>query len=203
MPGKRSKTTEQPDKYREEFKLLLEDGILVLEDISACSYKLDEDNEQGLHSLETKHLMTRSTQLLSWLFLQRAVYDGDMSLSQAKFEQSKIALEDPVLDGFIHGKESLPGDLSDLILRAIELQHKIREYLTSSPVNNFSSDDRVEVNDRVNNASFRQQNEDNSGEQALSKQKDIEHGESSIQDLPNKGVADQLEMLRSAFGCSE
>ena len=70
-------------------------------------------------------LTTRLMQLASWLLLQRAVNEGQMSAEQANTERSKVKLGglSTVTDG--PGWEGLPDQLRQLILRSISLQDKI------------------------------------------------------------------------------
>ena len=70
-------------------------------------------------------LTTRLMQLASWLLLHRAVKEGEMSLSQANKEKTKVKLSaadihDP------NNLELLPETLRALIERSQKLQGKVR-----------------------------------------------------------------------------
>ena len=70
-------------------------------------------------------LTTRLMQLASWLLLHRAVKEGEMTLTQANREKTKVKLTaaDPGPDDMI---EKLPQQLQDLIARSMALQAKVR-----------------------------------------------------------------------------
>jgi regulator of CtrA degradation len=69
-------------------------------------------------------------QLASWLLLHRAVKEGEMTLSQANREKTKVKLSaaDPGPDEII---EKLPLALQELIARSMALQAKVRRLDTS------------------------------------------------------------------------
>jgi regulator of CtrA degradation len=70
-------------------------------------------------------LTTRLMQLASWLLLHRAVKEGEMTLTQANREKTKVKLSaaDPGPDDMI---EKLPQQLRGLIARSMALQSKVR-----------------------------------------------------------------------------
>jgi len=70
-------------------------------------------------------LTTRLMQLASWLLLHRAVKEGEMTLTQANREKTKVKLSaaDPGPNEMI---EKLPSQLQDLISRSMALQCKVR-----------------------------------------------------------------------------
>jgi regulator of CtrA degradation len=70
-------------------------------------------------------LTTRLMQLASWLLLHRAVKEGEMTLSQANREKTKVKLSaaDPGPEDMI---AKLPQQLQDLISRSMNLQSRVR-----------------------------------------------------------------------------
>ena len=70
-------------------------------------------------------LTTRLMQLASWLLLHRAVKEGEMTLTQANREKTKVKLTaaDPGAEDMI---EKLPQQLQDLITRSMNLQSRVR-----------------------------------------------------------------------------
>ena len=77
------------------------------------------------YATESMRLTTRLMQLASWLLLHRAVKEGEMSLTQARQEKSKVKLAavdttDP------NNVEHLPKALRDLIARSQQLQGQVR-----------------------------------------------------------------------------
>jgi regulator of CtrA degradation len=69
-------------------------------------------------------------QLASWLLLHRAVKEGEMTLTQANREKTKVKLSaaDPGPDDII---EKLPLQLQELIARSMALQTKVRRLDTT------------------------------------------------------------------------
>jgi len=82
------------------------------------------------YATESMRLTTRLMQLASWLLLHRAVKEGEMTLSQANREKTKVKLSaaDP---GPAEMIEKLPEHLQDLIARSMSLQSRVRRLDTS------------------------------------------------------------------------
>src|SRR5271170_3246625 len=77
------------------------------------------------YATESMRLTTRLMQLASWLLLHRAVKEGEMTLTQANREKTKVKLSaaDPGPGELI---EKLPQALQDLITRSMSLQVRVR-----------------------------------------------------------------------------
>jgi regulator of CtrA degradation len=77
------------------------------------------------YATESMRLTTRLMQLASWLLLHRAVKEGEMTLTQANREKTKVKLSaaDP---GPADTIEKLPPQLQDLIARSMNLQARVR-----------------------------------------------------------------------------
>ena len=82
------------------------------------------------YATESMRLTTRLMQLASWLLLHRAVKEGEMTLTQANREKTKVKLSaaDP---GSADSIEKLPQQLQDLIARSMSLQSRVRRLDTS------------------------------------------------------------------------
>jgi regulator of CtrA degradation len=78
------------------------------------------------YATESMRLTTRLMQLASWLLLQRAVNDGEMSPEQASVEKAKVRLKGFASATEGSGWDDLPERLRDLIERSIRLQDRIR-----------------------------------------------------------------------------
>lgn len=78
-----------------------------------------------LYSAESMRLTTRLMQLASWLLLQRAVNNGEMTAEQARTEKSKVRLESFNCDRSANGWEDLPEAFRDLIERSLRLQNRV------------------------------------------------------------------------------
>ena len=114
------------------FQTLFEEGMALVEETAI--YLDGEGRTEAKHlerpaslayATESMRLTTRLMQLASWLLLQRAVNDGEMSKEQAGSEKNKVRLDrlssatqSPVWD-------ELPKSLTDLISRSIRLQERI------------------------------------------------------------------------------
>ncbi len=78
------------------------------------------------YATESMRLTTRLMQLASWLLLQRAVKDGEMSLEEARDEKFKINLSELGHTGTLEEEaRQLPDILSDLIARSLHLHGRI------------------------------------------------------------------------------
>ncbi|ALN74230.1 hypothetical protein M673_16005 [Aureimonas sp. AU20] len=78
-----------------------------------------------LYAAESMRLTTRLMQVASWLLLQRAANQGDMSRSQVEAEKTKVRL-----DGSAEGVDSpfyeeLPASFRGLVERALLLERRI------------------------------------------------------------------------------
>jgi len=82
------------------------------------------------YATESMRLTTRLMQLASWLLLHRAVKEGEMTLTQANREKTKVKLSaaDPGSDDII---AKLPQQLQDLIARSMSLQSRVRRLDTT------------------------------------------------------------------------
>ena len=114
------------------FKAMFREGMALVEETATY---LDGDGRRQSHRLpraaslsyatESMRLTTRLMQIASWLLLQRAVNDGDMSIDQANHERTKVKLGG--LSSATEGAswEGLPERLKDLIGRSLSLQERV------------------------------------------------------------------------------
>ena len=114
------------------FGVLFREGMDLVEQTAAY---LDGDGRSEAKALErsvsltyateSMRLTTRLMQLASWLLLHRAVKEGEMTLSQANREKTKVKLSaaDPGPQEMI---ARLPQQLQDLIARSMNLQARVR-----------------------------------------------------------------------------
>jgi len=119
------------------FGTLFREGMDLVEETAAY---LDGDGRNEAKALErsvsltyateSMRLTTRLMQLASWLLLHRAVKEGEMTLSQANREKTKVKLSaaDPGPEDMI---AKLPQQLQDLISRSMNLQSRVRRLDTS------------------------------------------------------------------------
>ena len=114
------------------FGVLFREGMDLVEETAAY---LDGDGRSDAKALErsvsltyateSMRLTTRLMQLASWLLLHRAVKEGEMTLTQANREKTKVKLTaaDPGPEDMI---AKLPQQLQDLIARSMNLQSRVR-----------------------------------------------------------------------------
>jgi regulator of CtrA degradation len=114
------------------FGVLFREGMDLVEETAAYLDGAGRTEAKALdrsvsltYATESMRLTTRLMQLASWLLLHRAVKEGEMTLSQANREKTKVKLSaaDPGANDLI---EKLPEQLKDLISRSMNLQAKVR-----------------------------------------------------------------------------
>jgi len=112
------------DLFRAGMALVEETATYLDGDGRQDSKKLDRAASLA-YATESMRLTTRLMQLASWLLLHRAVKEGEMTLTQANREKTKVKLSaaDPGPDEMI---EKLPPQLQELIARSMALQSKVR-----------------------------------------------------------------------------
>jgi len=77
------------------------------------------------YATESMRLTTRLMQLASWLLLQRAVRDGEMTQAQVHDEKYRIKLDQLATPDPVSDSETLPEALKALIVRSIALHKRI------------------------------------------------------------------------------
>ena len=114
------------------FKALFREGMALVEETATY---LDGDGRSDskrlarpgslAYATESMRLTTRLMQLASWLLLQRAVSEGELTPEQAMEEQRKIKL--PVAGGDQPSKDfaALPERLRELIEQSVKLQERV------------------------------------------------------------------------------
>src|ERR1700754_4159783 len=119
------------------FGTLFREGMDLVEETAAYLDGAGRNEAKALersisltYATESMRLTTRLMQLASWLLLHRAVKEGEMSLSQANREKTKVKLTaaDPGPTDMI---EKLPEQLQDLIARSMSLQSRVRRLDTT------------------------------------------------------------------------
>ena len=117
----------------ENFKTLFADGMTLVEESANF---LDGPGRQSastlprtasvLYASESMRLTTRLMQLASWLLLQRAVGEGEMTHSQVIEEKKKVKLDQ--LQSNIHGPgwDDVPFEFRELVRRSMVLQKRVK-----------------------------------------------------------------------------
>jgi len=104
---------------------LVEETAAYLDGEGRTEAKALERSVSLTYATESMRLTTRLMQLASWLLLHRAVKEGEMTLTQANREKTKVKLTaaDPGTEDMI---AKLPQQLQDLITRSMSLQTRVR-----------------------------------------------------------------------------
>src|SRR4051795_2167346 len=104
---------------------LVEETAAYLDGAGRVEAKALDRTVSLTYATESMRLTTRLMQLASWLLLHRAVKEGEMTLSQANREKTKVKLSaaDPGASDML---AKLPPQLQDLIARSMTLQSKVR-----------------------------------------------------------------------------
>ncbi len=118
----------------ETFRMLFREGMGLVEETAAYLDGPGRSDSRDLsragslvYATESMRLTTRLMQLASWLLLQRAVNEGEMTQAQAGQEKSKVRIDGPSSARSGPGWDELPGALKALIERSIRLQERIRK----------------------------------------------------------------------------
>lgn len=116
----------------ETFQILFREGMALVEETATY---LDGDGRLAARSLarpasivyatESMRLTTRLMQLASWLLLQRAVREGDMSVEQAVEERRKVRIEPAGANAEGIGWNDLPDAFKELVQRSESLQKRV------------------------------------------------------------------------------
>jgi regulator of CtrA degradation len=139
-----------------QFKNLYADGMGLVEE--TASY-LDGPGRQAakvlprmasvLYAAESMRLTTRLMQMASWLLLQRAVNNGEMTRDQVLSEKSKVRLDSFNVDRAAPGWNDLPEAFRDLVERSLRLQNRValldREVYRPQEAQNFVPDNQNSV----------------------------------------------------------
>lgn len=140
----------------ETFKAMFREGMALVEETAAY---LDGEGREAskalprpaslLYATESMRLTTRLMQLASWLLLQRAVNDGEMTAEQAGQEKNKVKLKSPETATAGPGWEELPERLRELVEESIRLQARIK-HLDEAIYSNRAARDETAPSNPVN-----------------------------------------------------
>lgn len=138
------------------FKELFRDGMGLVEETAAyldgpgrAESRTLERGPALAYATESMRLTTRLMQLASWLLLQRAVNEGELTQEQAAQEKSKVRLSSVGAATPQATLDELPEALTALIGKAMRLQERIvhmdrllfgaERTMPGAPVNAISS----------------------------------------------------------------
>ena len=114
------------------FERTFDEGMSLVEE---CARYLDgrgRDESRALsrksalvYAGESMRVTTRLMQAASWLLIQRAVHDGDMSAGDAASERYRLGAREICLGKREEGMAALPGKLIELLDRSESLYRRI------------------------------------------------------------------------------
>lgn len=114
------------------FKAIYAEGMGLVEETAAyldgpgrAAAKVLPRMASVLYAAESMRLTTRLMQMASWLLLQRAVNNGEMSRDQVLSEKSKVRLDGFNVDRTAPGWNDLPEAFRELVERSLRLQNRI------------------------------------------------------------------------------
>lgn len=116
----------------EAFKAMFREGMTLVEAAAAYLDGPGREEAKGLpraeslaYAAESMRLTTRLMQLASWLLLQRAVNEGDMTPDQAASEKRKVKLSYQENAASPEVFPRLPQTLRDLVCESLRLQARV------------------------------------------------------------------------------
>ena len=118
----------------EAFKSLFREGMLLVEETAAyldgegrAESRLISRDATLAYASESMRLTTRLMQIASWLLVQRAVSEGELTLNQAQEEKTRVKLNESerALPETGDAFATLPVRLQDLVRRSRRLHTRI------------------------------------------------------------------------------
>ncbi len=115
--------------FSESFKPMYNDGMKLVE---TAAFYLDGEGRleakrmsrlaATLYAAESMRLTTRLMQVASWLLLQRAANNGEMTRAQVADEKVKVRLDTPSASISVPSWEELPIKFKDIVDQSLKLQ---------------------------------------------------------------------------------
>ena len=116
----------------EGFSMLFREGMTLVEDAAAYLDGGGREEAKALpraaslaYAAESMRLTTRLMQIASWLLLQRAVSQGEMTRSQAASERHRVKLSRQDLASNAEVFGALPEKLRQLTIHSMRLQARV------------------------------------------------------------------------------
>jgi regulator of CtrA degradation len=118
--------------HSEQFTGLFREGMGLVEETATYLDGKGREDSKRLpkpaalgYATESMRLTTRLMQLASWLLLQRAVGEGELSRIQAERDKARIMLKDVQTPSSEEAIANLPQGLLALISRSLRIQERI------------------------------------------------------------------------------
>lgn len=117
------------------FDLLYREGMGLIEDVAAYLDGEGRAESRGLpreasfvYATESMRLTTRLMQLASWLLLQRAVNEGELTAENARSEKEKVRFSATPSDRGGPGYAELPERLRGFIAKGDRLFERVQQF---------------------------------------------------------------------------
>jgi regulator of CtrA degradation len=114
------------------FKSLFREGMALVEETATYLDGAGRDEAKALprlaalaYATESMRLTTRLMQLASWLLLQRAVNEGELTQVEAAEEKRKVRIVEQVSTTNAEAVTKLPERLLELVEKSIRLQARV------------------------------------------------------------------------------
>lgn len=104
---------------------LVEETATYLDGMGRTEAKTLPRMASVLYAAESMRLTTRLMQMASWLLLQRAVNNGEMTREQVIAEKTKVRLDGFACDRSAPGWDDLPDGFRGLVERSLRLQARV------------------------------------------------------------------------------
>jgi regulator of CtrA degradation len=116
----------------DSFRALFREGMALVEATAAYLDGPGREQSKGLgrmaalsYASESMRLTTRLMQVASWLLLQRAVAEGELTAAQAQVQKEKVRLANQASTLSEEAAANLPHELRDLIAQSLRMQERI------------------------------------------------------------------------------
>lgn len=117
------------------FDTLYREGMGLIEDVAAYLDGKGRIESRGLpreasfvYATESMRLTTRLMQLASWLLLQRAVNEGELTPENARVEKEKVRFSTTPAERGGPGYDELPGALRTFIDKGDRLFERVQQF---------------------------------------------------------------------------
>lgn len=117
------------------FDLLYREGMLLIEDVASYLDGPGRDQSKALpreasflYATESMRLTTRLMQLASWLLLQRAVNEGELTAENARAEKEKVKFSATPSERGGPGFADLPETLRDFVVKGDRLFERVMQF---------------------------------------------------------------------------
>ncbi|MGO9005874.1 MAG: DUF1465 family protein [Beijerinckiaceae bacterium] len=119
----------------ESFKSLFREGMALVEETAGYLDGAGRDEAKTLprlaalaYATESMRLTTRLMQLASWLLLQRAVNEGELTQTEAAEEKRKVRVSEQLTTTSAEVMANLPAPLLELVEKSLRLQTRILHF---------------------------------------------------------------------------